>query len=161
MMQDSLPIFFKKDSCAARPQSGFGNPLAWHRFLLAFIFLSLCFSQTSFAEIPSVNSQKEKNDLPKWDTISNMIHGFAEVGYGPKFLGDERTDKDEFNLLEERLQLKAAYRPAKPEWLASRNPEFFYKGDLLVDEYEEAVRYKIREAYGLVSPFPWMDVKLV
>ena len=62
-----------------------------------------------------------------------MIHGFAEVASSPKFLGDERTDKDEFNLLEERFQLKAAYRPAKPEWLVSQNPEFFYKGNLLVD----------------------------
>ena len=121
-MLESLRIFFRKDYCAARPQSGFGNPLVWRHLLLTFIFLSLCLSQTSFAEISSVNSQKEKSTLPKWDTISNMIHGFAEVGYGPKFLGDERTDKYEFNLLEERLQLKATYRPAKPEWLASRNP---------------------------------------
>lgn len=134
--------------------------MAWRHFLLTFIFLSLCFSQTLFAEIPSGNPQKEKSTLAKWDTISNMIHGFAEVGYGSKFLGDERTDKDEFNLLEERLQLKATYRPAKPEWLASRNPEFFYKGDLLVDEHEEKVKYQIREVYGLISPFSWMDVKL-
>src|SRR3989338_8833405 len=100
-MLESLRISFRKDYCVARPQSGFGNPLAWRRFLLTFIFLSLCFSQTSFAGIPLVNSQKEKDSIPKWDTISNMIHGFAEVGYSPKFLGDERTDKDEFNLLEE------------------------------------------------------------
>src|SRR3989338_11149242 len=116
-MLDSLRIFFRKDYCAARPQNGFGNPLAWRRLLLTFIFLSLCFSQTSFAEIPSGNSQKEKNGIPKWATISNMVHGFAEAAYGPKFLGDERTDKDEFNLLEERFQLKALYRPARPSWL--------------------------------------------
>ena len=52
-MLESLRISFRKDYCAARPQSGFGNPLAWRRFLLTFIFLFLCFSQTSFAEIPS------------------------------------------------------------------------------------------------------------
>ncbi|OGW90065.1 MAG: hypothetical protein A3A73_03440 [Omnitrophica bacterium RIFCSPLOWO2_01_FULL_50_24] len=131
-----------------------------HLLLLIFTVLSLFFGNTSFAETSPVDSPKEKEALPKWDTIPNMIHGFAEVASSPKFLGDERTDKDEFNLLEERFQLKAAYRPAKPEWLVSQNPEFFYKGDLLVDEYEEAVRYKIREAYGLVSPFSWMDVKL-
>src|SRR3989338_3325408 len=88
------------------------------------------------------------------------IHGFVEAAYGPKLLGDERTQKDEFNLLEQRLQLKAAWRPEGPRWWASWNPEFFYKGDLLVDEYDEAVRYDIREAYGLASPVPWLDVKL-
>jgi len=125
-----------------------------------FIILFSLLSKTSFAEVPSVDSQKEESAFPKWGTISNMIHGFAEAAYGPKFLGDERTDKDEFNLLEERLQLKATYQPEKPEWLASRNPEFFYKGDLLIDEYEEEVKYQVREAYGLISPFPWMDVKI-
>ena len=27
-----------------------------------------------------------------------------------------------------------------------------YKGDLVVDEYDEAVRYQIREAHGSASP---------
>src|SRR3989338_1616377 len=160
MMWDSFRIFFKKDSCAVRLRNGFGKPVFWRRLLLIFIILPLFLSKTSFAEISSAHLPEEKWPLPGWDTIANMVHGFVEAAYGPKFLGDERTAKDEFNLLEERLQLKATYRPARPEWLASRNPEFFYKGDLLVDEYEEAVKYKIRETYGLISPFPWMDVKL-
>ena len=87
------------------------------------------------------------------------VHGFVEAAYGPKFLGDERTQKDEFSLLEQRLQLKTRWQPTAA-WLASWNPELFYKGDLLIDEYDEAVRYEIREAYGLVSPVPWLDAKL-
>lgn len=88
------------------------------------------------------------------------IHGFVETGYGQKFLGDERTQKDDFNLLEQRLQLKAGYRPNNPPWLTQWHPEFFYKGDLLADEHEETVRYEIREAYLLASPSSWLDAKL-
>ena len=88
------------------------------------------------------------------------LHGFVETVYGPKFLGDERTQKDEFNVLEQRLQLKAAWQPPRSAPFASWHPEFFYKGDLLVDEYDEAVRYKIREAHVSASPFTWLDVKL-
>src|SRR3990167_7090610 len=88
------------------------------------------------------------------------LHGFVETVYGPKFLGDERTQKDEFNVLEQRLQLKAAWQPPRSAPFASWNPEFFYKGDLVVDEYDEAVRYKTREAHVSASPFTWLDVKL-
>ena len=88
------------------------------------------------------------------------IHGFVETDYGQKFLGDERTRKNDFNFLEQRLQLKAVYRPDNPPWLARLRPEFSYKGDLLVDEHEEAVRHQIREVSGLFSPFSWMDAKL-
>jgi len=88
------------------------------------------------------------------------LHGFVETVYGPKFLGDERTQKDEFNVLEQRLQLKAAWQPPRSAPFASWHPEFFYKGDLLVDEYDEAVRYKIREAQVSASPFAWLDMKL-
>src|SRR3990167_2929369 len=88
------------------------------------------------------------------------LHGFVETVYGPKFLGDERTQKDEFNVLEQRLQLKAAWQPPRSAPLASWHPAFFYKGDLVVDEYDEALRYQIREAHGSASPFTWLDVKL-
>ncbi|MBI3996647.1 MAG: hypothetical protein HY352_03215 [Candidatus Omnitrophica bacterium] len=88
------------------------------------------------------------------------VHGFVEAVYGPKFLGNERTQKDEFNVLEQRLQLKATWQPPRSAPLASWNPEVFYKGDLVVDEYDEAVRYKIREAHVSASPFAWLDMKL-
>ena len=56
--------------------------------------------------------------------------------------------------------MKAAWRPEQAGWVASWHPEFFYKGDLLVDEYEEAVRYQIREGHVSASPFSWLDMKL-
>ena len=104
--------------------------------------------------------QDEKKQADSWIHIFDSVHGFIESAYGPKFAGDKLTRKNDYNLLEQRLQLKAAYRPRKPAWLASWNPEFFYKGDLLSDEYKETLRYQIREGYGLVSPLSWMDVKL-
>src|SRR3989338_6661453 len=94
------------------------------------------------------------------DDPTKNIHGFAEAAYGPKLDHDGLTQKDDFNFLEQRLQLKTSWRPDQPETLARWNTEFFYKGDLLVDEHEETVRYNIREANGVFSPFSWLDVKL-
>lgn len=104
---------------------------------------------------------KDENKPPDpWAKIFDSVHGFIESAYGPKFSGDKLTQKNDYNLLEQRLQLKVDYRPQKPAWLASWNPQVFFKGDLLADEYKETLRYQIREANGLVSPFSWMDVKL-
>ena len=88
------------------------------------------------------------------------IHGFVETAYGPKLDQDGLTRKNDFNLLEQRLQLKTSWRPDQPEILARWNTGFFYKGDLLVDEHEETARVNIREANGVFSPFSWLDVKL-
>ena len=111
-------------------------------FLVAVFFLALI-DKCAFANDPVKN-----------------IHGFVEAAYGPKLDHDGLAQKDDFNLLEQRLQLKTSSRPDQPETLARWNTEFFYKGDLLVDEYEETVRYNIREANGVFSPFSWLDVKL-
>jgi hypothetical protein len=134
--------------------------------LIAFI-LAISISEVLFAELASIDSEKignipqdEKKPPDPWTKIFDSVHGFIEAAYGPKFSGDKLTQKNDYNFLEQRLQLKVAYRPQKPAWLASWNSEFFYKGDLLSDEYKETVRYQIREAYGLVSPLSWMDVKL-
>ena len=44
------------------------------------------------------------------DPIKN-IHGFVETAYGPKLDQDGLTRKNNFNLLEQRLQLKTSWRP--------------------------------------------------
>ena len=111
-------------------------------FLVAIFFLALT-DKYAFANDPAKN-----------------LHGFVEAAYGLKLDHDGLTQKDDFDLLEQRLQLKTSWRPDQPETLARWNTEFFYKGDLLVDEHEEAVRYDIREANGVSSPFLWLDVKL-
>ncbi|MBI1883345.1 MAG: hypothetical protein HYS08_03970 [Chlamydiae bacterium] len=111
-------------------------------FLVA-VFFSVLTDKGAFADDPTKN-----------------IHGFVEAAYGPKLNQDGLTQKNGFNFMEQRLQLKTSYRPDQSETLARWNTEFFYKGDLLVDEHEEAVRYHIREANGVFSPFSWLDVKL-
>ncbi|OIO36494.1 MAG: hypothetical protein AUJ74_02040 [Candidatus Omnitrophica bacterium CG1_02_44_16] len=141
--------------------------LAWVGSILIVFILAISGSEVLFAEpatpdvlkIGSI-SQDEKKQADSWTHIFDSVHGFIEAVYGPKFSGDKLTQKNDYNLLEQRLQLKVAYRPQKPAWLASWNPEFFYKGDLLSDKYKETLRYQIREANGLVSPLSWMDVKL-
>ena len=134
--------------------------------LICFI-LSVSSGGVLFAETAPLGTEKivgiaqdERKSPDVWAKIFDSVHGFIEAAYGPKFSGDKLTQKNDYNLLEQRLQLKVAYRPQKLAWLASWNPEFFYKGDLLSDEYKETLRYQIREANGLVSPLSWMDVKL-
>lgn len=136
-------------------------------FIFIAFILAISSSEVLFAEPAPPDSLKignisqDERKLPDpWTKIFDSVHGFIEAAYGPKFAGDKLTQKNDYNLLEQRLQLKVDYRPQKPAWLASWNPEFFYKGDLLLDGYKETLRYQIREANGLVSPLSWMDVKL-
>ena len=131
-------------------------------FILVVYTSEVLFAEPTPPDFPKIGSISQDENKPP-DPCTNIfdtVHGFMETAYGPKFSGDKLTQKNNYNLLEQRLQLKAAYRPQKPAWLASWNPEFFYKGDLLLDEYKETLRYQIREAYGLVSPLSWMDIKL-
>src|SRR3989338_1254232 len=132
---------FKSEACADRRPSGSADTGFVYGITVAAAGLLLFHTPAQAGNVPD-------------------LHGFAEAVYGPTFLGDERTQKDEFNVLEQRLQLKAAWRPEQAGWVASWHPEFFYKGDLLVDEYEEAVRYQIREGHVSASPFSWLDMKL-
>jgi len=139
----------------------------------AGIIIPICFilsvssSKLLFAESVSTDvretvgtPQDEKKPPDAWSRIFDSVHGFIEAAYGPKFSGDKLTQKNGYNLLEQRLQLKVDYRPQEPAWFASWNPEFFYKADLLADEYKETLRYQTREGYGLFSPLSWMDIKL-
>ena len=126
---------------------GDDNVTLFKTSVLAAVFLLILLGKSSAADSAKDNPFKS-------------IHGFMEAAYGPKLDHDGLTQKDDFNLLEQRLQLKTSYRPDQSETLARWNTEFFYKGDLLVDEHEETVQYDIREANGVFSPFSWLDVKL-
>lgn len=86
------------------------------------------------------------------------LHGFLEFDYGYKFKNDT-TKKDEYNLLEQRLQLKARYYP---EWFLARwNSEFFFRGDFTVDEYFAGkTDFDLREFYTQFSPANSIDVKI-
>src|SRR3989338_7854206 len=60
------------------------------------------------------------------------FHGFTEFAYGPKVSGDN-TKRDNFNLLEQRLQLKTKYLFESNGFLAQRNSFINFKGDFTVD----------------------------
>ena len=86
------------------------------------------------------------------------IHGFFEFDYGYKFKHD-KTKKDNYNLLEERLQLKTRYYP---KWfLADWNSEIFFRGDFTIDEYYAGkTDFDLREFYTQFSPADSIDVKV-
>ena len=86
------------------------------------------------------------------------IHGFFEADYGYKFKHD-KTKRDSYNLLEQRLQLKTRYFP---KWfLADWNSEVFFRGDFIVDEYYAGkTKFDLREFYTQFSPTSSVDVKI-
>jgi hypothetical protein len=86
------------------------------------------------------------------------IHGFLEFDYGYKFKNDT-TKHDGYNMLEQKLQLKARYYPKK--FLANWNSEFFFKGDFILDEYFGGkTNFDLRELYTQFSPTSSIDVKV-
>ncbi len=87
---------------------------------------------------------------------AERVHGFFEGAYGLK-LGDERGEKNSYNMLEGRLQARYTYNPALMEdW----DPELFLKGYLLADDYREAVDGKIRELNISFTPLAYVDAKM-
>ncbi|MEK6560803.1 MAG: hypothetical protein AABZ07_03635, partial [Nitrospirota bacterium] len=62
------------------------------------------------------------------------LHGFAEVAYGVK-ASDDNTKRDDFNLLEQRLQIKTTYFFEGDDYLAQKGSSLNVKGDFTVDEY--------------------------
>ena len=83
------------------------------------------------------------------------LHGFAEGGWGLKF-GDERAEKDDFNLAEARVQLKYLHFPGFLEGLSG---EVFLKGELLADGYDESVTADARELNLFLRPLDTLDIK--
>jgi hypothetical protein len=83
------------------------------------------------------------------------LHGFVEGAYGLK-LGDERAEKNGYNLGEVRVQLKHL---SFPEILDPLSGEIFFKGELLADAYDEEVRAAFRELNLFLRPVDNVDVK--
>jgi len=87
-----------------------------------------------------------------------VFHGFLEADYGYK-IGHDSTKRDDYNLLEQRLQLKTRYYPK--EFLAGWNSEFFFRGDFTVDEYFSGkTNFDLREVNFAFTPADFMDVKI-
>lgn len=88
------------------------------------------------------------------------LHGFAEVAYGVK-ASDDDTKRDDFNLLEQRLQIKTTYFFEGDGYLARKGSLVNFKGDFTVDEYFGAkTDFELREFNLSLTPYPFMDAKL-
>ncbi len=88
------------------------------------------------------------------------FHGFVEGAYGVK-VSDDKTKRDDFNMLEGRLQLKFTHFIEGENWLAEKGGILNFKGDFTVDGYfDGATDFELREMNILFSPFDFMDAKL-
>ena len=87
------------------------------------------------------------------------VHGFSEFAYGVK-VSDDTTKRDNFNLLEERLQLKSNYAFDGEGYWARRGGTLNFKGDFTVDEYFSGrTDFELRELNFSWTPASWMDAK--
>ena len=101
----------------------------------------LCFPGQGHAAVPEVN-------------------GFVETAYGLR-PGHDATKRDDFNLLEQRLQLKSLYFFEGDNYLADKGGMLNFKGDFTVDEYFGGkTDFELREFNLSLSPLPMMDAKL-
>lgn len=88
------------------------------------------------------------------------MHGFVEFDYGAR-VSDDNTRRDDFNLLEQRLQLKTKYLFEGDNFLAQKYASINFKGDFTVDEYFSGkTDFELRELNLSTSPFNAVDVKL-
>ncbi|MFH1847860.1 MAG: hypothetical protein ABH825_01430, partial [Candidatus Omnitrophota bacterium] len=87
------------------------------------------------------------------------FHGFLEGAYGVK-VRDDNTKRDDFNLLEQRLQLKAAHF-FEGGYLSDRSGIINFKADFTVDEYYAGkTGHEIRELNLSLTPLDFMDAKV-
>ncbi|HOY09818.1 MAG TPA: hypothetical protein PLB05_07060 [Candidatus Omnitrophota bacterium] len=92
-------------------------------------------------------------DLPSW-------HGFVEQAYGGRVSRDSLTKHQNYNMLEQRWQLKTRYRIPGENALSRWNGVLTYKGDFLLDEYFGASgSYEVRECHVAFSPAGAVDIK--
>ncbi|MFA5087692.1 MAG: hypothetical protein WC552_01505 [Candidatus Omnitrophota bacterium] len=88
------------------------------------------------------------------------LQGFVELDYGIK-VSDDDTKRDNYNLLEQRLQLKSAYYFEGNNYLADKGGLINFKGDFTVDEYFGGkTDFELREFYFAWSPYKFLDAKL-
>src|SRR3989338_8210585 len=88
------------------------------------------------------------------------MHGFVELDYGAK-VSDDNTKRDDFNLLEQRLQMKTNYLFEGENCLAEKRASVHFKGDFTVDEYFSGkTDFELREFNLSLTPYNNLDVKL-
>ncbi|MFA5389509.1 MAG: hypothetical protein WC312_07180 [Candidatus Omnitrophota bacterium] len=105
------------------------------------------------AVFPFAASFAQAADLPE-------LHGFIEQAYGAKTTRDPLTKHGDYNMLEQRLQLKTRYVIPDKNLLSRWNGALTYKGDFTLDEYFETTgSYETRELNLVFSPTGIMDIK--
>ena len=114
-----------------------------------FIILSV----TVLSIISPVFAGKASAKMPE-------MHGFIEADLGLK-LTDDTTKRDDYNLLEQRLQLKSMYFFEGDNLLSQKSTAINFKGDFVVDEYYSGkTSFDLRELNVSLTPFDFMDTKL-
>jgi hypothetical protein len=92
-------------------------------------------------------------ELPEW-------HGFIEHDFGLLLRPNSLIKHEDYNMLEQRFQLKTRYPIPGENLLSDWNGVFTYKGDFLLDEYFNTTgSYEIRELNFAFSPFNNLDIK--
>ncbi len=88
------------------------------------------------------------------------IGGFFEFAGGLKF-GNDNTKRDDYNLLEQRLQLETSIYPDSFFLLKEWRAAFNLRGDFVIDEYFSGkTDFELRELSLAVSPLSFMDVNI-
>ncbi len=88
------------------------------------------------------------------------LHGFAETAVGFK-VSDDTTKRDDVNMLEGRLQLKATHYLTGEHYLAEKGAIFTVKGDFITDGYfSGATDFDLRALNLSFTPFRLVDVKI-
>ncbi len=88
------------------------------------------------------------------------LHGFVENDIGIK-LSNDTTKRDNYNMLEQRFQLKTTYYAQGANYWAEKGAVVNFRGDFTVDEYYSGkTDFDLREMSLSMSPFSKMDIKL-
>jgi hypothetical protein len=88
------------------------------------------------------------------------IQGFAEHAYGIK-VSDDTTKRDNYHLLEQRLQLESLYFFEGDHYLAEKGGILNFKGDFTVDEYYSGkTDFALRELNLSFTPQRIVDAKI-
>lgn len=93
-------------------------------------------------------------EFPRW-------HGFLEQAFGGRISRDKLTKHRNYNMLEQRLQLKTSYAVSGDNIFSRWNSVVNFKGDFLLDEYfETSASAGVREANFAFTPAKFIDVKI-
>lgn len=96
--------------------------------------------------------------IPSWAEMPE-VQGFVETAYGFK-PGHDNTKHDDFNLLEQRLQLKSLYFFEGDHYLADKGGMLNVKGDITLDGYFGGkTKGELRELNLSFSPLSSFDAK--